>query len=148
MVQTFLKKWWVESDFKAPNLPLSLRLKVSGCHYNSIYNNTWTKQVKQYSQEDYISCMTSHYLLPFFHQCHITVRLLSVSLYNPTALFILRNVDLTVAGIMKLCLWKWEYDREFTMHNMNEWTLSSRFLCVANIDVFSPAFQWYDIMTK
>ena len=23
MVQAFLKKWWVESDFKAPNLPLS-----------------------------------------------------------------------------------------------------------------------------
>jgi hypothetical protein len=21
----FLKKWWIESDFKAPNLPLSLR---------------------------------------------------------------------------------------------------------------------------
>ena len=34
-----LKKWWVESDFKAPNLPLSLRLTGSGCHYNSIYNN-------------------------------------------------------------------------------------------------------------
>jgi hypothetical protein len=33
----------VESDFKAPNLPLSLRLKGSGCHYNSIYNNTGTK---------------------------------------------------------------------------------------------------------
>jgi hypothetical protein len=29
LVQAFLKKWWVESDFKAPNLPLSLRLKVS-----------------------------------------------------------------------------------------------------------------------
>jgi hypothetical protein len=43
LVQAFLKKWWVESDFKAPNLSLSLRLKVSGCHYNSIYNNTWTK---------------------------------------------------------------------------------------------------------
>ena len=40
MVQAFLKKWWVESDFKAPNLPLSLRRKCSGCHYNSIYNNT------------------------------------------------------------------------------------------------------------
>ena len=40
LVQAFLKKWWVESDFNAPNLPLSLRLKVSGCHYNSIYNNT------------------------------------------------------------------------------------------------------------
>jgi hypothetical protein len=43
LVQAFLKKWWVESDFKAPNLPLSLRFKGSGCHYNSIYNNTGTK---------------------------------------------------------------------------------------------------------
>jgi hypothetical protein len=51
LVQAFLKKWWVESDFKVPNLPLSLRLKVSGCHYNSIYNNTWTKQVKQLSKQ-------------------------------------------------------------------------------------------------
>jgi hypothetical protein len=32
-----IEQWWVESDFKAPNLPLSLRLKVSGCHYNIIY---------------------------------------------------------------------------------------------------------------
>jgi hypothetical protein len=23
LVQAFLKKWWVESDFKVPNLPLS-----------------------------------------------------------------------------------------------------------------------------
>jgi hypothetical protein len=29
LVQAFLKKWWVESDCKAPNLPLSLRLKGS-----------------------------------------------------------------------------------------------------------------------
>jgi hypothetical protein len=35
LVQAFLKKWWVESDFKEPNLPLSLRFKGSGCHYNS-----------------------------------------------------------------------------------------------------------------
>ena len=27
LVQAFLKKWWVESDFTAPNLPLPLRLK-------------------------------------------------------------------------------------------------------------------------
>ena len=27
LVQAFIKKWWVESDFKAPNLPLSLRFK-------------------------------------------------------------------------------------------------------------------------
>jgi hypothetical protein len=26
---SFRKKWWVESDFKAPNLPLSLRFKGS-----------------------------------------------------------------------------------------------------------------------
>ena len=43
MTLTFLKKWWVESDFKGPNFPFSLRLKGSGCHYNSIYNNTGTK---------------------------------------------------------------------------------------------------------
>jgi hypothetical protein len=28
LVQAFLKKWWVESDLKAPNFPLSLRSKV------------------------------------------------------------------------------------------------------------------------
>ena len=32
LVQVFLKKWWFESDFKAPNLTLSLRFKGSGCH--------------------------------------------------------------------------------------------------------------------
>jgi hypothetical protein len=41
LVQAFLKKWWVESDFKAPNLPLSLRLKGSGCHYNSKVHELW-----------------------------------------------------------------------------------------------------------
>jgi hypothetical protein len=39
----FPKKWWVESDFTAPNLPLSLQFKGSGCHYNSINNNAGTK---------------------------------------------------------------------------------------------------------
>jgi hypothetical protein len=38
LVQVFQKKWWVESDFKAPNRPLTLRLKGSGCHYVSVYN--------------------------------------------------------------------------------------------------------------
>jgi hypothetical protein len=36
MCDVKILKWWVESDFKAPNLPLSLRFKGSGCHYNSI----------------------------------------------------------------------------------------------------------------
>jgi hypothetical protein len=30
LAQAFLKKWWVESDFKAPNLPLSLRRQLLG----------------------------------------------------------------------------------------------------------------------
>jgi hypothetical protein len=47
------QRWF--SDFKAPNLPLSWRLKVSCCHYNSIYNNTWTKQVKQLSNQRQMS---------------------------------------------------------------------------------------------
>jgi hypothetical protein len=81
LVQAFLKKWWVESDFKAPNLPLSLRLKVSGCHYNSIYNNTWTKQVKQLSnqrQTQWNKCQTllRHTLIKkyFWHFCwHLNI---------------------------------------------------------------------------
>ena len=43
LVQAFLKKWWVKSDFKTPNIPRSLRLKVFSCHYNSIYINTGRK---------------------------------------------------------------------------------------------------------
>ena len=46
LVQSFPKKQWVELDFTAPNLPLSLWFKASGSHYNSIYNNTGTKQVR------------------------------------------------------------------------------------------------------
>jgi hypothetical protein len=40
LVQAFLKKWWVESDFKAPNLRLSLRFKGSGlCIFNAAIRN-------------------------------------------------------------------------------------------------------------
>jgi hypothetical protein len=44
LVQAFPKKWWVESHFTASNLPLPLRLKGFGCHYNSIFNNTGTNE--------------------------------------------------------------------------------------------------------
>jgi hypothetical protein len=54
MVQAFLKKWWVESDIKAPNLPLSLRLKGSGYHYISIYNNTGLVEIYFVSAETII----------------------------------------------------------------------------------------------
>jgi hypothetical protein len=33
LVQAFLKKWWVESDFKAPNLPLSIHILMSSYLY-------------------------------------------------------------------------------------------------------------------
>ena len=42
-VQAFPKKWWVESDFTAPNLPLPL--KGFGCHQNSILNSTVTNDM-------------------------------------------------------------------------------------------------------
>jgi hypothetical protein len=47
LVQAFLKKWWVESDFKAPNLPLSLRFKGSG-KSNHIFQYTETSDIKYY----------------------------------------------------------------------------------------------------
>jgi hypothetical protein len=48
LVQAFLKKWWVESDFKAPNLPLSLWLKVSGCHYKILFIRSLKKFIFRY----------------------------------------------------------------------------------------------------
>ena len=56
LVQAFLKKWWVESDFKAPSLPLSLRLKVSGCHYN-ISCNIKISQEKIEDTKEAIWCL-------------------------------------------------------------------------------------------
>jgi hypothetical protein len=57
LVQTFLKKWWVESDFKAPNLPLSLRFKGSGCHYNSTLDSALKKCRPQYISAQKISTL-------------------------------------------------------------------------------------------
>jgi hypothetical protein len=33
LVQAFLKKWWVESDFKAPNLPLGAMVNYSDLQF-------------------------------------------------------------------------------------------------------------------
>ena len=85
MVQAFLKKWWVESDFKAPKLPLSLRLKVSGCHYNSFYYNTWTKQVKQLSkqhQTQWSKCQRHFYHTLIKKKFDIFVDTLSLYIYT------------------------------------------------------------------
>jgi hypothetical protein len=106
--------------------------RVTDQHNNSwICISAWAKKK--------LPSMTSRYLLPFFHQYHVTVRSLSVSLYNrPTKLFFKEVWTLKLREILKLCPWKWKYDREFTKHNMNEWTLNSCFVYVDYIDVFFP----------
>jgi hypothetical protein len=58
-----LKSLYSDTKILSKYIPslLSLRLKVSGCHYNSIYNNTWTKEVKQFSkqhQTQWSKCLT------------------------------------------------------------------------------------------
>ena len=49
MVQAFLKKWWVESDFKAPNLPLSLRFILDFLKRNLKISNQNTKSAAYFS---------------------------------------------------------------------------------------------------
>jgi hypothetical protein len=39
--------------------------------------------------------------------------------------------------ILKICHWKWYYDYEFVIHNMNEWTLSTCLDYVSYIDTLS-----------
>ena len=59
LVQAFPKKWWVESDFTAPNLPLRLLFKGSGCHYSSIINNTGTNQRSEVNYLSYTNSQSS-----------------------------------------------------------------------------------------
>jgi hypothetical protein len=73
-------------------------------------------------------------LSPMSNYCSITT---SVTI-QPDNAFKKEMWTLQLPEILKLCLWKWEHDHEFTIRNMNEWTLNSRFVYVANIDVFSP----------
>ena len=74
MVQAFLKKWWVESDFKAPNLSLSLRFKGSGCHYNSIYNNTSYDATYRYIHYFYVIMPCMEVVVYCEHQERESVR--------------------------------------------------------------------------
>ena len=69
--------------------------------------------------------MTSCYLLPFIHQCHVTVRSLSVSLCNrPTTLF-WRNMDSTVAGniaimSLEMRILQWIHDTQYEWLNIKQ----------------------------
>ena len=53
MVQAFLKKWGVESDFKAPNLTLSLRHKCSGIQRKIIICHNLFKPLGILAPTDY-----------------------------------------------------------------------------------------------
>jgi hypothetical protein len=53
LVQAFLKKWWVESDFKAPNLPLSLEFKK--CDVQN-YQKLVTEQITDMDLLGIIDC--------------------------------------------------------------------------------------------
>jgi hypothetical protein len=58
LVQAFLKKWWVESDFKAPNLPLSLN-SSNVRRLNSRYFLTFPKF--SYKIKVYLNYYLSHF---------------------------------------------------------------------------------------
>jgi hypothetical protein len=62
LVQAFLKKWWVESDFKAPNLPLSLRFKGSGSRSYTMTNLYSNIEVLN-TAEDFIINVLSYFFL-------------------------------------------------------------------------------------
>ena len=114
MVQAFLKKWWVESDFKAPILPLSLRLKVSGCHYNSIYNNTCTKLSEVNVKDTFTSHIDKNIFLTFLLKPY----LYTFSLYeNPS--FIIFSVEtefkfyqIKTSEYLNFFIWKKKFHEE------------------------------------
>jgi hypothetical protein len=83
LVQAFLMKWRVESDFKAPYLPLSLRLKGFGCHYNSIYNNTGINRYNKCQSSTKFSEVNvkNNFTLYIDTKIFLTFLLTSLSLY-------------------------------------------------------------------
>jgi hypothetical protein len=52
------KQCWILTDFKAPNLPLSLRLKVSGCHYNRKNSRIFDIEYKTQYKSDQVRVIT------------------------------------------------------------------------------------------
>ena len=95
MVLAFLKKWWVESDFKAPNLPLSVRLKGSGCHYTVfitiLEQNRWNscQSSTKFSEVNVKNTFTSHIDKKkyFWHFCWLPY-LYTFSLYENASFII------------------------------------------------------------
>jgi hypothetical protein len=57
LVQAFLKKWWVESYFKAPNLPLSIRFKIRILERKNIFLFNQSKTVLK-AKPEIASCQS------------------------------------------------------------------------------------------
>ena len=91
--------------------------------------------------------MTSRYLLPFFHQFHITVR----SLYNRPTMLFWRNMDSTVAGnietmSLEMKIWQWIRDIYY------EWMIIKQLLCLCRLHwyvlPYSPMIWCYDKVVR
>jgi hypothetical protein len=73
--------------------------------------------------------------------CHSFTKVTSLSghshcHHNPaTTLYFLEMWSVPLPEILKLCHWKWEYDHEVPIHNMNEWTLNSYIALSRNVSL-------------
>ena len=90
----------------------------------------------------YILCMTS---IQQSRYCSITF---SVAAQSSDNAFFWKMWDCSVAWNIETTIHRNENMTMNLRYSTDEWTLSSHLVYVAYIDAFSPAFQWYDVMTK
>ena len=135
MVQVFLKKWWVESDFKAPNLPFSLRLKDSGCHYNSIYNiGKIVVKAVPISVKEMSKTLLCHTLIK---KIFLTFLLTSLSLYIFTIWKCIVYYRLCRDGIYfdKILVSEYKLFKRSNKANLFiDWTCTEQILNILNMD--------------
>jgi hypothetical protein len=85
LVQAFLKKWWVESDFKAPNLPLSIWtfLIQNNICFIKKHSFTYTRSINRTLKiPEYVMILvTSLWIQPKCYTIHLTEKSSSVN-YN------------------------------------------------------------------
>jgi hypothetical protein len=81
LVQAFLKKWWVESDFKAPNFPLLLRFNITVFKYRNKIGKIVVKTVPYSLNVNVKNTFTSHIdtLKKFIFRYQDLVEIYSVS---------------------------------------------------------------------
>jgi hypothetical protein len=107
---------------------LLCRTTLSWRHIIGMRDKKKTHQYKQRKQSDCLLFIHS-YSVSWIHG-HIFISMDIASIFPATVRSTFKKSEYTVT--------------------LNEWTVNSRFVYVAYIDVFFfyPAFQWYDVMTK